>query len=61
MPGINFDIVVLGTGLVTVASGESSGVSVFGTPGLKLRTQYSAASLLMLTDDSWLLAGDLVE
>jgi hypothetical protein len=47
----------IGAGQVTVAG--AVGVTVNGTPGLKLRTQYSSASLLKLGTDNWLLIGDL--
>jgi hypothetical protein len=35
------------------------GVTVNGTPGLKLRTQYSTATLIQTATDNWLLAGDI--
>ncbi len=47
----------IGAGQVTVAG--DTGVTVNGTPGLKLRTQYSSASLLKLGADNWILIGDL--
>lgn len=47
----------IGAGQVTVAG--ASGVTVTSTPGLKLRTQYSAASLIKTGTDSWTLIGDL--
>lgn len=47
-----------GTGQVTVAA--ASGVTVNGTPGLKLRTQWSTAVLIKRAANTWLLAGDLV-
>ncbi len=36
-----------------------SGVTISATPGLKLRAQYSSASVVKLGTDSWLLVGDL--
>lgn len=45
-----------GAGQVTVAG--AGGVTVVGTPGLKLRTQWSSATLIKLTSDSWVLLGD---
>lgn len=45
-----------GAGQVTVAG--ASGVTVVATFGLKLRTQWSAATLVKLTADSWVLIGD---
>jgi hypothetical protein len=45
------------TGQVTVAG--ASGVTVNATPGLKLRTQWAAATLIKIATDSWVLVGDL--
>lgn len=47
----------IGAGQVTVAA--ASGVTITSTPGLKLRAQYSAASLIKTGTDSWTLIGDL--
>ena len=38
---------------------EASGVTILRTPGLKLRTTYSSATLTKVAADTWLLAGDL--
>ena len=46
----------MGTGTVTVVA---SGTTVNGTPGLKLRAQYSAATLICTGTDTYLLVGDL--
>lgn len=56
--GTIIDLASLGTGQVTVAG--ASGVTVNATPGLKLRTQYSGASLIKYSTDTWLLVGDIV-
>jgi hypothetical protein len=45
-------------GSAVVAIAGATGVSVFGTPGLNLRAQYSSANLLQLASQSWLFAGD---
>ena len=55
--GTHIDIARLGAASVTIAG--DSGVTVNGTPGLKLRAQYSAATLIEVAADSWLLVGDL--
>lgn len=55
--GTHIDIARLGAAAVNVAG--ASGVTVNGTPGLKLRAQYSAATLILVASDSWLLIGDL--
>ena len=38
---------------------EAVGVTILRTPGLKLRTTYSSATLTKVATDTWLLAGDL--
>jgi len=44
----------------TVASFAGAvGVTINATPGLKLRTTYSSATLTKVATDTWLLAGDL--
>jgi hypothetical protein len=47
-----------GSGQITLAG--SAGVTVNGTPGLKLRTQWSAATLVKRAENTWLAFGDLV-
>ena len=56
--GTAIDIVQTGTSQVTIVAG--SGVTVNATPGLKLRTQWSSATLVKRSADTWLLMGDLV-
>ena len=51
------DLVQLGAGQVTVVGG--SGVTVNTASSLKLRTQFSGASLLKTATDTWVLVGDL--
>ena len=55
--GTVVDLARLGAGGVTVAA--AGGVTVNATPSLTLRAQYSAASLIKLATDTWLLIGDL--
>jgi len=55
--GASINLAQLGAGQVTVVG--AGGVTVDGTPGLKLRAQYSSASLVQYTTDNWLLIGDL--
>jgi hypothetical protein len=55
--GTSIDILQTGAGQVTVAAG--SGVTVNGTPGLKLRTQWSSATLFKRATDTWVVMGDL--
>lgn len=56
--GTAIDIVQTGSSQVTIVAG--SGVTVNATPGLKLRTQWSSATLVKRASDTWLLMGDLV-
>ena len=56
LPGQRIDLLRLGAGAVTVVA---SGATVNGTPGLKLRAQYSAATLLCVATDTYVLLGDL--
>lgn len=55
--GTAIDIVQLNTGQVTVVG--ASGVTVNATPGLKLRTRYSAGTCIKTDTDTWLLVGDI--
>lgn len=54
--GQRIDILQLGAGQVTVVA---SGTTVNGTPGLKLRAQYSAATILCTGVDTYVVLGDL--
>jgi hypothetical protein len=54
--GQSIDLLSLGGGQVTVSAG---GATLVGNPGLKLRTQYSAASLFCIGSNSYVLIGDL--
>ena len=55
--GTTLDIIQTGTGQVTIAG--AGGVTVNSTPGLKLRTQWSSATLLKRAENTWLVYGDL--
>ena len=55
--GTSIDILQTGAGQVTVAG--ASGVTVNATPGLKLRAQWSSATLLKRATDPWVVMGDL--
>ena len=56
--GTSIDILQTGAGQITVAAG--AGVTVNATPGLKLRTQWSGATLFKRATDTWVLYGDLM-
>jgi hypothetical protein len=55
--GTKITIIRTNTGAVSV--GFAVGVTVNATPGLNLRAQWSAATLLKRGTNSWLLMGDL--
>jgi len=55
--GAILQIAQIGAGQVTIAAG--SGVTINYTPGLKLRAQWSVASLVQTAANVWLLSGDL--
>jgi len=55
--GSQINLLQTGAGQVTVAG--ASGVTVNATPGLKLRAQYSGATLIKRGSDSWVLVGDV--
>jgi len=58
--GVGSQITILqtGTGQTTIVAG--SGVTVNGTPGLKLRAQWSSATLIKRSANNWVALGDLV-
>lgn len=56
--GSSINILQTGSGQVTIS--PAGGVTVNGTPGLKLRTQWSFATLIKRSTNSWLLVGDTV-
>jgi hypothetical protein len=55
--GTTLDILQTNTGQVTIAG--DTGVTVDATPGLKLRTRWSSATLFKRDTDTWVVFGDL--
>jgi hypothetical protein len=55
--GTSIDVIQTGAGQVTVAG--AAGVTVNATPGLKLRAQWSSATLFKRATDTWIVMGDL--
>ena len=55
--GTSIDILQTSTGQVTIAG--DAGVTVNATPGLKLRTQWSSATLFKRATNTWVVFGDL--
>ncbi len=59
--GTQIIIVQAGTGQTTIVgdSGPFGTVAVNGTPGLKLRTRWSSATLIKTASNTWIAVGDL--
>lgn len=55
--GTSIDVIQTGAGQVTIAG--AGGVTVNATPGLKLRAQWSSATLFKRATDTWIVMGDL--
>lgn len=55
--GTRIDVLQVGAGQVTIVA--TGGVTINGTPGLKLRAQWSACSLIKRATDTWVVVGDL--
>ena len=55
--GTSIDVLQTSTGQVTIAG--ASGVTVNSTPGLKLRTTWSSATLFKRAANTWVVFGDL--
>jgi hypothetical protein len=55
--GTQISILQTGSGQTTVVA--TGGVTINATPGLKLRTQWSSATLIKRATDTWVLVGDL--
>jgi hypothetical protein len=55
--GTQISLLQVGAGQMTVVA--TSGVTINATPGLKLRAQWSSATLIKRATDTWVLVGDL--
>lgn len=55
--GSQIMLIQTNTGQVTVAG--ASGVTINGNPGLKLRAQWSSATLIKRAENTWVLVGDI--
>jgi hypothetical protein len=55
--GTQINILQTGAGQTTVVA--TGGVTINATPGLKLRAQWSSATLIKRATDTWVLVGDL--
>ena len=54
--GDRVDLLRAGTGEVTIVG---SGITINGTPGFRLRAQWSSATLIRLNSTTWVAVGDL--
>jgi hypothetical protein len=57
--GTTIDILQTNTGQVTIAAATPATTTVNATPGLKLRTRWSSATLLKRAANTWVVYGDL--
>jgi hypothetical protein len=57
--GTSIDILQTGAGQVTIAAVTPGTTTVNSTPGLKLRTQWSTATLFKRAANTWVVYGDL--
>jgi hypothetical protein len=58
--GAQITILQTTSGQVTIAATDGGTTTVNGTPGLKLRAQWSSAVCIKRATDSWVVLGDLV-
>jgi hypothetical protein len=56
--GSQINILQTGVGQTTVVA--TGGVTINATPGLKLRAQWSSATLIKRAENTWVLIGDLI-
>jgi hypothetical protein len=56
--GTQLTILQTGAGQTTIVA--TGGVTINATPGLKLRAQWSSASLIKRGTDTWVAIGDLL-
>lgn len=57
--GTQINIVNIGSGTITTAAVTPATTTLNGTPGLKLRAQYSSATFIKLSANNWVIVGDL--
>ena len=58
--GTTIIVVQLGTGQTTISAATPATTTLRFTPGNKLRTQYSTATLVKRAANDWILSGDLI-
>ena len=57
--GTQIHILNIGSGTITIAPASTEITTVNATPGLKLRAQWSGATLIKRANNTWVVAGDL--
>lgn len=57
--GTSITINQIGTGQITIAASDSGTTTINSSSGLKLRTQWSMATLVKRDTEKWVVAGDL--
>ena len=58
--GTQLNIIQTGTGQITIAATTSGTTTINGTPGLKLRAQWSSAVIIKRAANTWVAVGDLI-
>lgn len=58
--GTQINLLNIGTGTITIAAVTPGTTTVNATPGLKLRTQWSSATLIKRAANTWVVVGDLI-
>ncbi len=59
--GTQLNILQTGSGQITIAAVTPGTTTVNGTPGLKLRSQWSAVTIIKRAANTWVAVGDLSE
>jgi hypothetical protein len=57
--GTQINLLNIASGVITVAPATPGTTVLNGTPGLKLRAQWSSATLIKLASNTWVIVGDL--
>jgi hypothetical protein len=57
--GTQISLLNIGTGVITIAATTPGTTTVNATPGLKLRAQWSSATLIKRAANTWVVVGDL--
>jgi hypothetical protein len=58
--GTQINLLNIGTGVITIGEVDAATTTLDGTPGLKLRAQWSSATLIKRAANTWVVVGDLI-